>query len=85
VRNRPSAYLDNIDAIDGEKAEDLIYDEIEDQQRRDYPRPREPERREKKQPLPTRNQLNRLWEKVKKRTITDHKKRERAGEIKCQT
>ena len=35
VRKRPSAYLDNIDPIDIDKEQDLIYDEIETQELRE--------------------------------------------------
>lgn len=37
VHKRPMAYLDNIDAIDIDKEHDIIYDEIEEQHRLDYP------------------------------------------------
>ncbi len=38
VQKTPSAMLDNIDAIDIDKEHDIIYEEIEEQDRRDFPR-----------------------------------------------
>jgi hypothetical protein len=38
VNRRPSAYLDDIDPIDIEKEQDIIYNEIAEQEERDFPK-----------------------------------------------
>ena len=38
VNKRPSAYLDNIDAIDIEKEHDIIHKEADEQDEKDFPR-----------------------------------------------
>lgn len=40
VHKRPAAYLDNIDAIDSEKEQRIIDDEIDEQDRKDNPKGR---------------------------------------------
>lgn len=78
VRKRPSAYLDNIDAIDIDKEQDIIYDEIDKEERMNSREKKaHPPRRVKRESL----DYDKVWQKMKKKTITEHKAMEKKREI----
>jgi hypothetical protein len=72
VGKRPSAYLDNIDPIDIGKEWDIIYDETEDQERRDGKMPPTPMKPVK----PKKYDMDKIWRRQQAKTIAEFKERQ---------
>ncbi len=80
VTKRPSAYLDNIDAIDIDKEHDVIYDEIEEQNQRDFPRDTQ-KRSPKKQTHISRSDYRKHERRMDKQTIRKFRRMGRSAAI----
>ena len=74
VSLRPSAHLSNIDAIDLEREHDIISEEIETQQRKDYPFDRPVSRNRKRVYKPTGKDFEKAWKIQEKKTIAKFRK-----------
>ncbi len=78
VHKRPQSCLDNIDAIDIDKEHDIIHEEIDEQDKRDFPR--EKRRRAPRQSTRlSKGDSRRLQRRMDKQTIKKFKKYERSA------
>ncbi len=80
VQKTPSATLDNIDAIDIEKEHDIIYEEIDRQDKRDFPRQIR-RRAERKSTRLSKGDSRRLQRRMDKQVIQRYRKNERSAAI----
>ncbi len=78
VQKTPSADLDNIDDIDIEEEHDVIYEEIDAQDSRDFPREKR-RRAERKSTRLSKGDSRRLQRRMDKQVIRKFKKYERSA------
>ena len=74
VRKRPSAYLDDIDAVSLDKEEQLVYDEIEEQEIKEGRVLKQWIKPTKKPP-----DYQKEWLKMEKKTIAEFRRKEKHG------